>query len=290
MKLYNMEANASGGVTEQAAQSLESQTEESPSSEITTSENEGGQQDIQEESPRKKGDARYQKLANENREYRKQIEEYRQHQDAIEFNKWVRNNPKAASAIQAVSLAIMNNKDPVQALSQMVGAEVENKQVEDPYSGFDPEVAEKFRRLDAIEKRLAEEDRARKEAELRSIEEHKSHLDEIFEDRLKKDGFIAKDGSYNEEEIELLSDAVISRAARIARNPERITEQEIVKAYDQVTKGLQVFEKRGLKKTVQVAPPPTPSNRGVIPIGKTKETEDQRLERITREFLSAKGA
>jgi hypothetical protein len=58
-----------------------------------------------------------------------------------------------------------------------------------------------------------------------------------------------------------------------------VTKEEMEKSFELVTKGLGHVEKLGLKKKVS-AVPPSGSSQGSIPTGKTKKTEQDRINDI----------
>lgn len=220
-----------------------------------------------------KSQNRFQKLASENKTFRERIA----HMEALH---------KELEGARALDAALRSDPRKLQYVKDLLEGKIPQGQSEqeDPYKDFAPEVAERFRKVDAIEKRLADEDRQRQEFHKRSLEENRAHLETVFEEKLKTDGFIQKDGAYDESEVGLLSDAVLSRATRLAKDPSRITEKELNTAYDQIMAGTQALEKRGLKRTVKTTPPPSASNRGSVPTGKAKQTDEERVLQIAREL------
>lgn len=257
---------------DEVTQAVEAPVETPTPAEVPAASDEGESTSTPEAQTAPKAENRYQKLANENKKMRDELAQLQSQSQTLEgaknLDSWLRKDPKNLRFV----LDLMEGKTP-QTLPD-----------KDPYEAFAPEVAERFRKLDAIEKRLAESDRMQKEAEDRNAEENKTHLENVFADKLKADGFIQKDGSYDENEVDLLSDAVLSRATRIAKDPYKITEQELNAAYDQIIKGTKALEKRGLKNTVKPTPPLSGSKQGSIPQGRTRETEEERIIRISKEL------
>lgn len=224
------------------------------------------------ETPAPKSENRYQKLASENKRMRDELSQLQSQSKTLDgaqkLDAWLRQDPKNLRYV----MDLMEGKSP---------QSVPDK---DPYEAFAPEVAEKFRRMDAIERRLAQEDQQRQEAETRSVEENKAHLESVYITRLKTDGFINKDGTFDEHEVDLLSDAVLSRATRLAKDPYKITEREFTSAYEQIIKATKSLEKRGLKNTVKPTPPLSGSKSGSVPAGRARMTEEERIAAIAKEL------
>lgn len=86
--------------------------------------------------------------------------------------------------------------------------------------------------------------------------------------------------------MKVIAGAVLTQALSIARDPNRVSERELLQAYEDVSKGTKSLEKRALKNTVRSSPPPSGSNRNPVPIGKTKESDEQRIQRMVKELQS----
>lgn len=254
-------APAPEGVTEQ--------TETPTSTEATPAPESGGVD--QALSP---AQARIQKLANENREFRTQLQKLQQ---------------ETQSYAGAKALHERLTKNPQQLRAVMDLLEGRNQQTQDPFEGYQPHEAEALRAAMEFRQWKAEQERVAQENYTRSIEENRLNLETAFEEKLKADGFIGKDGSYDELEVDLLSDAVLSRATRIAQDPNRITEKELMKAYDYVQQGTKSLEKRLLKNQVKTTPPPPSTPNKGTPPKPGKETEDQRISRMAQEYAAARG-
>ena len=221
-----------------------------------------------------KAENRFQKLANENAKYKAELQEYQTksqtYKDAIALHEWLTANPDNIKAM----IEFMDGRN------KPVGAEQK-----DPYSEYAPEVAEKFRKMDQFEKYIAQQEQERVQSQQRSIQENRSHLENVFERTLQEKGFISKDGSFDEFEVGIIGKAVLAELMELAQDKDRPTETELNQSVEKVFKGMSALEKRALKKTITSSGvPPTGSRAGSAPKSGGKETDAQRIARITAEL------
>ena len=264
---------ADAGVTEGVSEPSSTQ-EESPSSEST--EGQQGTSDIAaQDSHQKKSENRFQKLANENKKYRSEIQKFQSekqlYQDAIALDNYLKANPEKA-------------KEVFELLSRR-NAPQETKEVTDPYSEFDPLVAEKFRKLDKFEQWVAQQEEDRKQSYAQSVQQNRAHLERRFEDVLKEKGIISQDGTYNEKAVKAIAKATLGELMELTDDPYRPTEVQLNQALNEVLDGMSYFEKRAVQKTIkQPGVPPSGSKSGMPTQVKKKETSAERIARMTAEL------
>lgn len=203
------------------------------------------------------------------RELKAKIQKYEQdfqkYQKAIEFHEAISQDPKKLEAL----MRALNGP--------------EEKQ-EDPYAQYDPDVAEKFRKLDQLEKWKAQLEEKEQAREAQTITGHKESLENEFESLLKTDGLIAKDGSYDDSKVKVISRATLAIMTEIARDPNMPTKAELKEAYDIVSKGLSSFSKSTLTKVVKPNVPGSGSRSGTPITGGGKMTAEQRIAQIASEL------
>lgn len=178
--------------------------------------------------------------------------------------RWIKEDPKGFMAY----------------LKSQLGEDKPAEPTEDPYAAFEPEVAERFRRYD---KALEEAERQKKEAESRSkqtyeerVASNRTELDAEFDKMALEVGLIDAKGVADEEIMDVIAHATLAKLHGTARDPRMPTKAELKTAFDVVVKG---FKKSGKLLAPKSAPPPPPSgsNRGTVPNGKTKRTDDERV-------------
>lgn len=156
----------------------------------------------------------------------------------------------------------------------------------DQYAAFEPEVAERFRRYD---KALEEVERQKKMMEERSkqleeqkIAENRAELDMEFDKLAMDAGFVDEKGKADDEFMEFFAGSVLARLHAIAKDPRMPTKAELKTAFNSCVNGL----KKGGKvfKPSTITPPPSGSNIGKVPSGKTKMTEEDRINDILRQL------
>lgn len=180
-------------------------------------------------------------------------------QKAIELYDWLKENPTR-----------------FRSLMDLIEGKQGREPQEDPYSEFAPEVAAKFRELDDLKNWKAVQERDRQAYEQRTISENRSELDVEFDNMLIGDGFVSKDGSFDEGLVTLISKATLATMMEIARDPHKPTKGELKEAYKRVTSGLSAVEKNAFKKAVRSDVPQTGSKTGIPQVnGKPRSREDR---------------
>lgn len=232
-----------------------------------------------ESKPESSAQKRIQKLANENRQYKENLQKMEAKLKAIapleEWDGWLRQNPHYAKELQEWLDPRINGK--------------KQEAKEDPYKDFSPEVQAKFRELDdlrswktSFEQRQEQE---RVQNEQRSVSDVQNSVDDQFRKYLQEDGFTSKDGAYEESVVEYIEDAVLARLMRSAENPQKPTLEELKTAYEAVVKkGIPSLQKHALKNSKRGPNvPASGSNRGIIP-PKGRQTAEQRIAQMASEL------
>lgn len=219
-----------------------------------------------------KTQARMQKLANEAREAKKLRAEAQQLKqqlsglsEAQKLDRWLRQSPANLKKF----MDLMDGKN-----------EPEN----DPYAEFAPEVAERFRKLDALEQWKADQEARQKQQEAQTVEGNKKALEKEYISYLEKDGFVKDGKSVDPQIVDMIDRATLATVMEIAENPNFPTREELRTAYDQVIKGIEAAKKFGVRSVVkQPGVPATGSKTGTMP-SKGPETDQQRVDRILSEL------
>lgn len=263
-----MEEQATGQEGQVESQGVTEASQTSEGQETSESQQTEGTQEAKEEEGRIPMSRWNQKLKAE-RELRAEVQKYKQdfqrYQKAIQFHEAVSQDPKK---LEAIMRALNSQEEPQK----------------DPYAEYDPDVAERFRKLDELEKWKAQLETRERAREAKSITGHKQSLEDEFEGYLKSDGLIDKDGSYDEDKINVVSKATLAMMAEIAEDPNLPTKAELKKAYDLVTKGLSSWSKSTLTKVVKQNVPGSGSKSGVPVSGGGKMTSAQRIAQIASEL------
>ncbi len=195
--------------------------------------------------------------------------EYGQLQGAKALHDKLSSDPKSLR----VMLDLLEGKMPQQG-----------QQEKDPYEAFTPDVAERFRKVDRLEKWQAEQERKEQERSQMSQQEkvrakanNEVELDQEFDTWIARDGFDKYDPQFQE----VMAEAVLARLFKTARDPNFPTKLELKTAYDSVTKGLSAGERTTLKKTIKPVVPLSGSNRGETPSAKQgPKSDDERIRDI----------
>lgn len=202
---------------------------------------------------------RWQKMVQENRQFKSELQRVKQEFDskkqAIGFYDWLQKSPDNFRSV----MDIMEGKGP--------------KQV-DPYAEFDPSVAEKFRKLDSLEKWKADQEQKQRESQVKTVEGNRQNLDEEFENLLTKGGYLQEDGSHDEGVVALVSKATLATLMEIAEDPNFPTKSELHQAYKLVSSGLAAVNKQGQMKKVQPTVPQSGSRSVQIPKSEKVTQED----------------
>lgn len=220
-----------------------------------------------------KAENRYQKLANDNRKYREELQQ-------------MKVDMAGMSGLKEIEGFLKSNPDKAKIfLDWMIGQNEPKAPTEDPYKDFRPEVAAKFRELDDLKKWKSDFENNQKMEHERSETQSRSQVyserDNEFNDYLKADGYLDKDGRYDESVVEFIEDAVFTRLMRTAQDPLKPSRNEFKDAYDAVCrKAAPALTKMKMKSFIkEPGVPPSGSRGGIIP-PKGKDTEKARLARI----------
>lgn len=215
---------------------------------------------------------RWQKMVQQNRDYRQKMQrledQIRQLDGPATLHKKLSENPQK---LRAVLDMLEDRRDAI-----------EKDKSENVYEDWEPEAAKHLKRIDALEKRieqLLEADQHRQQtSEQRAIQGHLGSIDNEYEKFLARDGYIKDGKPVNERLVSVIDRATRAILDDIHRTERRLpTFEDLQAAYDEVVQGLSAHEKQTLRKTVNSGVPPSGSNRGSIPKGKTAQTEDERI-------------
>lgn len=222
---------------------------------------------------------RWIKMRESNKTLQSQIKQTQDQLSALEgakhLDSWLRKNPDKIDMIKSW----MSGKAEVKAAVESAAAE------KDPYADFDPVVAERFRKQDILEKKLADMEaaaqRQQEQEQMSSLQKSVERAENKFSSLLSADGFVDKNGNGDTALVELIADATLSKIAKMTgEDPRFASDEQIAQAYKAVTGGLSAHQKYTLKKTVSNDVPLSGSNKGSIPRGKATMTEDERISSI----------
>lgn len=219
-----------------------------------------------------KSQNRYQKLANENRQYKMELQKFREEQAALagarNLDAILRANPHKAAKI----MEIINAREEAQVRA-------------DPYAAFSPEVAAKFREMDELKQWREQWEENQKSQQVKTFEKNKAALETEYASLLQKDGYVGKDGNpVSQPLVDAIDRATLAMLMETAEDPNFPTSQELNRAYGLVIAGFKEAEKRGLKQTIKSPGVPASGTKsGTIP-AKGPETDQQRINRILSEL------
>jgi len=243
-----------------------------PSEEVPTSEN---QTEVEASAPVEEEQAlpfgkhpRWQKMLSNNKELKGKISEYEQKLRAFEGF-----NDQEITSFRAIKQWLSQDPRNVEAFTQLFRGKAgqansaTQETPKDPYDGWDPEVAERFRKVDELEKWKAEFEQRE---QVREKTENSKAVDSVFVSKLKDGGYLDAEGNYKNQKLgDVIESATLTTMYRIAANPQRPTPEEASKAFDMVVSGLEAAEKNGIKKIAgSSVVPPTGSKTGAVPSGK----------------------
>jgi len=266
----------SQGVTEQAPETSTEPTE-SPTVEVDENQgSEGGEESGQIDKVLSPAQARIQKLANENRQFKTQLQQLQKNLEELggarQLHEGLSKNPQYIRTV----MDMIEGKwvDPLKAQSE-----------KDPFEGYEPHEAEALRSAMEFKQYKMEQERREQERQQKFVQEHQQSLEDEFGEYLKKDGYLTDKGPVDVKALRTIEYSVRAALQEIAKDINVPTRAELKQAYEMVTEGLEPLKKIGLKKALEKpAVPPSGSKLGsVAPRGKTKETDAQRVERIMRE-------
>lgn len=185
---------------------------------------------------------RFQSLANERRKYQTESQKYQS-----EYQK-LRQELDSLSGPRSLHEALSKNPQHLRAVLDMI--EGKGAEVKDPYADFSPEVAEKFRAVDAMEAWKKEQEGVRQQEQQTYIQQNEDRLNSRFATLLKDKGYADESGNFDEAFSDALADAVRSRLSTQG-DPRLATEKQVDSAFEGVIKGLQFLEKKALKTVVK---------------------------------------
>lgn len=212
---------------------------------------------------------RWQKMTQANRELKQQLESFKsqsqQLQSAANLEKALRSDPKYA----ALLYGIFDGKDPQALLQEFMG------QTKDPYAEYEPDVAERFRKFDALEKKLADQEKG-------AVSQRQASIDREFDNLLKKDGWISGDGNpIDNNAVDLISLGIKSYMMNNFENWQSPSDEQFHEAYKVVMDGVRFLQefssKQALKKIVKTDVPASGSRQGAPPSGKAARTDQDRI-------------
>lgn len=266
-----MEALDQGVTPQEGVDAPIDAAEESP-----TTEQQGGEQNEEqqassgeEELPFGKHPRWLQKLEAE-RKYRAQIKQYEERLKGYEpihqFDQYLAANPHKAEQIRKILEA---KEEATQAAGNG----------EDPYAGFSPEVADRFRKLDALEQWKSQFEQTEQQRAQEAIATHQSTIDESYRELLIKDGFLNAEGKpVNQEQTYAVDTITKSFLDKLAQDPQRPSVKEMKEAYSMTQKVFKSFGTKALQKAVkQPGVPPSGSKSGAAysPKGNKPYTLDE---------------
>lgn len=214
---------------------------------------------------------RWQKMVKERRELQAKLQQIEQQSQGnaqlFEFGNFLKSNPQIAKAVY-------------ETIEKLTKGEAEPKG--DPYAEYDPDVAERFRKLDELQQWKADQERQRAEQENQSLQEYQASLDTEFDQRLMKDGFLAEDGTpKNENIVNVMSMAMKSFLDSNAKNPSRPTRAEFEAGYQTIKEVYNAIREEAsrdaLKNAATTHIPATGTGKGAPPAGKATRNERDRI-------------
>jgi hypothetical protein len=213
---------------------------------------------------------RYQKLANANKQMKMQLRQFqesqREYDGAIKLHNWINGDPKKAQIL----LDLMNGK-------ATANAEPEK----DPYADYDPDIAEKFRKLDQLEQWKLQQEQEREQSFKSAEINHQQTIDQQYDQLLIADGFLKKDGSpVDESLVDIVSLATKAYLDSIAKNPSMPTQNELQAAYKVVKQSMAYVEKTTLKRSATPASVPATGSRSGMPVSQPSQGANTDQERV----------
>ena len=258
------------GVTDQSVEAPKDASEESPAEE-----KDGAAPEAETDGEGKKEalpfgkHPRWVKMTESNKALRQEVERLKGEtgslQGAKQLHQWLSADPANVKAFMDFMEARKN------------GGKTETK---DPYADFEPEVAERFRKLDALEKWKQEQDAERERQSKQTVEQNKAERDEEFDQFLINDGYMDKNGKGNEEVIRVIAKATLAELMDTAQNPNFPTSKELKAAYATVVRGLGSYGKLNLKKVTTPNVPASGSNRGSAAVAQGTVSSKDRIASI----------
>lgn len=172
-------------------------------------------------------------------------------------------------------------QDPVkmQKVAQILFEEEQKAQAngEDPYAAYDPDVAERFRKLDALEKWKENLEKKEQERGQQSIQDNRNSLDKHFDKKLISEGILKADGTGDTQTAAMLGKLTLATLVEIAKDPYKPTADELDEAYDQVLSNLPPSWKQTIKKTQAPNVPASGSRSGIPAVKGGKQSKEDRI-------------
>lgn len=253
------------------------QTETPTSAEASpTSESEGESGPVPQKSQN-----RYQKLANNVRELREENQRLQKEAEALAqargLHQALSTDPRKAQLVQM----LLDQEKSEKLLSQLFQ---QDQNRTDPYERYEPEVAERFRKLDQLLQWQEQKEQEYKAFQEQSVAQNVQHLEDAFTNKLKQKGLVSADGKYDQDVVDLLGKATLAALSETGVHPFHANEKQLEEALERSFKGLESWSKRSLKQAVQsnTKVPASASASGGLPPQKGVDytNQDNRLARI----------
>jgi hypothetical protein len=254
------------GVTEDVETQVQSSPEASPTSPQQQAQGEKPTQEQVEEMISRR---EYNKAQERLRKAEKQLQELG---GAASLHHWLRSeNPEGLRTL----FDIMAGRQP--QLSQ------QQPQQPDPYAEYDPFVAERLRKLDAMEQKLTGWEQQQQEYfQQQQVAFAQSQADQFHNQLLAQDKFLDEKGNpTNPELVQGLEMLTRSFLAEVSKNPIAPTNEEVQEAYELAKPIIKAAQRSALKQTIAPSVPATGSRRGVAPrINPEQPKTDSRADRV----------
>lgn len=217
---------------------------------------------------------RWIKLNEANRNYKAKIKDLESRlgtlSEAEKLDQWLRSDPQNLKTV----------------LDLMSGPKEASK---DPYQGYDPETAQLLRdrdaRIQALEQKFSKLEEMEQNSKLTSKQKNEKALESEFSRMLQEKGFTNDQGLVPDDSaplVALVEKATLAELMSIAEDPNFPSKEELNQAFTNVTMGLEVAKKFGLKDVIKNVPP-TGSKLGTPP-PKGPMSEAERIRQMAQEW------
>ena len=185
-----------------------------------------------------------------NREMKTQLKQFQEQLQAYEpikqLDQYLAANPQKAEQIRRI----------------LEAKEAAAEAAQDPYEGFSPEVAERFRKLDALEQWKQQLEQTEQQRAQEAITTHQNMIDESYYQLLAKDGFLDKEGKpIDSIQVNAMNMVTKSFLDEVAKDPSRPSVAEMKEAYSLSQKVFSRFGKQALKNAVKQPHVPSSGSR-----------------------------
>lgn len=173
-----------------------------------------------------------------------------------------------------------------QKLKQVMDILLAEKQASqgDPYAEYDPLVAEKFRKADSLEQKLAQleqwkadQEKEREQSRKQSAEQNVQKLESTFDKMLIEEGILKKDGTGDTKLAKAIGKLTLTTLMEMAEDPNHPTVDEVRDAYAAVMEDLPANWKSTFKKTAAPSVPASGSRSGLPAVTGGKRTKQDRI-------------